>query len=132
MNSLFDTYFSEGFKALRCKGYNPKYNSRKDYKTAKEAIDNGFTKDDFIGLSLQEIEAWEKTGGWIGWLIPKGYIVIDVEEQEAIEYIKALCKRLKINPPEHNSNKGKHFFFKLTKNLSGASADLPPFFRTLN
>jgi putative DNA primase/helicase len=114
-------YISHNFKALRCKGYNTKYNPDKNYKTAKEALDKGFTKDNFPGLSLQEIEDWEKTNGWIGWLIPKGYIVLDSEEQDDIEYIKTLCKQLNIIPPEHNTNKGKHFFFVLIKNFSGAS-----------
>src|SRR3972149_10334606 len=113
---------SLGFKALRCKGYHPHYNPKKDidsekeYKAAKEAIDKGFTKDDFRGLTLQEIEDWEKTGGWIGWVIPKSYIAIDVEQPEAIEYIKDLCKKLNIIPPEHNTNKGKHFLFKSSNN----------------
>ena len=83
--SLFNDYLTERFKALRCKGYHPRFNPKKDYKTAKEAIDNGFTKDDFSGLSLKEIEVWEKTGGWIGWVIPKGYIAIDAEDRMTIE-----------------------------------------------
>jgi hypothetical protein len=114
-------YVNEGFKAVRCKGYNPTFNPKKDYRTAKEAIDVGFTKEDFKGLTLTEIEQWEKTGGWVGWLIPRGYIVLDVEDQESIEYLKILCKKLNIEPPEHNSNKGKHFFFSSSKEFPGAS-----------
>lgn len=121
----YQNYLNEGFKPLRCAGYNSTYNQEidpeKKYKRAKEAIDEGFTKNDFVSLSMQTIEAWEKTGGWVGWLIPKGFIAIDAEEQEAIEYIKNLCKKLNIIPPEHNTNRGKHFFFKLNKNLSAAS-----------
>lgn len=119
--TLNDQYISHGFKALRCKGYHPKYNHGKDYKIAKEAVDSGFTEEDFSGLTLSEIEAWEKTGGWVGWVIPEGYIAIDVEDSVSIDYIKTLCRMLNINPPVHNSNKGKHFFFKLTQKLSAAS-----------
>src|SRR4030042_2315475 len=119
--SIYQQYLSEGFKAIRCKGYNTEYNPEKNYNIAKHAIDIGFTRDHFSGLKLLEIEAWEKTGGWLGWLIPKGYIAIDVENKESIEFIKSLCMKLNITPPEHNSNKGKHFFFKLPRNLSASS-----------
>lgn len=119
--TLNKQYIAHGFKALHCKGMNPKYNPLLDYDTAKQAIDSGFTKKDFSGLTLPEIVAWEKTGGWVGWVIPKSYIAIDVEDGVSIDYIKALCRTLNIKPPVHNSNKGKHFFFKLTQKLSAAS-----------
>src|SRR4030067_2741197 len=93
---VFTIYKKEGFKPIKCKGYHPRYNPNKDYKTAKEPLDKGFTEDNFPGLSLQESEKWVKTGGWIGWLIPKVYVVIDVENKESIEYIKSLCKTLNI------------------------------------
>ncbi|MFH1211701.1 MAG: DUF3987 domain-containing protein, partial [Candidatus Woesearchaeota archaeon] len=114
-------YTEHGFKALRCKGFHPQYNSQQDYSTAKQALDSGFTKEDFSGLTLSGIEVWEQAGGWVGWVIPKGYIAIDVEDGVSIDYIKTLCRTLNIKPPEHNSNKGKHFFFKISENLSAAS-----------
>lgn len=116
-HSLFNTYLSEGFKPLRCKGYNPHYNPKKDYKIAKQAIDEGFTKDDFSGLSLEEIEAWEKTGGWIGWVIPKGYIALDVEDKESCIYLESILK----DPAKHNTNRGKHYLCKTNGKLSASS-----------
>lgn len=125
ISALFQKYLNEGFKALRCAGYNSRYNqeqvTEKKYKRAKESIDKGFTKDDFRGLSLQEIESWEKTGGWVGWLIPKGYIAIDAEDPVTINYIENLCKQKKLSPAVHITNNGKHFFFKLPVNLTAAS-----------
>jgi hypothetical protein len=113
-------YITFGFKALRCKGFNPSYNSQKDYKTAKEAIDTGYTDSNFQGLSLPEVEAWEKTGGWVGWVVPRGYIAIDVEDPESISYLKSLFHSKGIIPPEHNTNKGKHFIFRTDKHLPGS------------
>ena len=115
------SYYEYGFKAIRCKGYDKKYNPENDYKTSKEPVDSGFTNDDFSGLTLLEIESWEKAGGWIGWLIPKGLIILDVENSETISYIKSLCNKLKIITPQHKTNSGKHFFFRTNKQLTGAS-----------
>jgi hypothetical protein len=124
---LFKTYFNVGLKPLRCAGYNPESNREKDtekkYRRAKEAIDKGFTKDNYKGLTISEIESWEKTGGWIGWVIPKGYIAIDVEDPEAIRYIEDLCKQKGIRPSVHITNRGKHFFFEYSGNLSASSKD---------
>jgi len=122
---IIATYLTYGFKALRCAGYNPACNQMQDkekrYKRAKEAIDKGFTEKKYQGLTVPEIESWEKTGGWVGWLIPQGYIAIDVEEPEGIKYIETLCKQKGIRPSVHITNRGKHFFFRTDKTLSGSS-----------
>jgi hypothetical protein len=115
-------YIDESFKALRCKGNNQRYNSGKDYLTAKQAIDSDFTNNSFTGLSLSEIEEWEKTGGWVGWLIPEGVIGLDVEDREAISFIENFFRQINIEPSVHLTNKGKHYLLRLTKeNLPGAS-----------
>jgi hypothetical protein len=117
-----EKYIAESFKPLRCKGNNQKFNSGKDYSIAKQAIDSGFTNNSFTGLSLSEVDEWEKTGGWVGWLIPGGVIGIDVEDREAITYIENLFKQSNVEPSVHLTNKGKHYLFRMTKeNLSGAS-----------
>lgn len=122
MTDLYPKYITEGFKAIRCRGYNHKYNSGEEYKRAKQAIDEGFTKNNFTGLTLSEISDWEKTGGWVGWVIPENVIGIDIEDVKAIAYIENLLNQINIEPSIHSTNKGKHYLFKLIKeNLSGAS-----------
>ncbi len=115
-------YVSEGFKALRCKGYHPMYNPEKDYKLAKVAIDADFTKEDFTGLSLLEVAAWEKTGGWIGWVIPKGYMALDAEGDYKITLTELICQQNRIDPSMHKSNEGKHYLFKLKGDLPASSS----------
>jgi len=119
--SIFNDYLKEGFKPILCKGYHPKFNQKKDYKTAKEPIIQGFTKTDYRAPSKSEIKKWMEKDGWIGWLIPKGYIALDVEDSGAIRYIENFCKQKGIQPLVHITNKGKHFFFKIEKDVSAAS-----------
>ncbi len=122
--SIFNNYVSEGFKAIRCKGYTDRYNPDEDYKTAKEPIEGRFTKDDFEGMSCGEAKKWIEHKGWIGWLIPEGYIAIDVEDDDAIEYVSVLCKSENIQPAINKTNNGNHFLFKDNKNLPASTTSL--------
>jgi hypothetical protein len=121
-DNIIDSYCDNGFKAIRCKGYNPTYNPDKDYKNAKTPVTKGFTAPNYKGLTLDEIKAWEKTGGWVGWVIPKGYIALDVEDRESIAVIDQLCKEKNLSPAVHLTKNGRHYIFKLSKDLSAASS----------
>jgi hypothetical protein len=133
---LYSNYLNEGFKPLRCAGYNPEFNREKDtgkkYRRAKEAIDKGFTKDNYKGLTISEIESWEKTGGWIGWAIPKGFIAIDVEDTASIRFIEDLCKQKNITLSVHITNNGKHFFFGINIGIDEMILILIPMVGTID
>lgn len=115
-------YLDAGFKAIKCKGYNPKVNrqikgSDAAYKEAKAALTTGFTSPDYVSLTKDEIIAWELSGGWIGWVIPAGIIALDVEESEDIEFIKTLCAELGIAPAAHKTTNGYHFLFRASEDI---------------
>jgi hypothetical protein len=120
-DTLFNTYLEEGFKAIKCKGYHPKYNPNKDYKIAKIPCIKGFTKENYISPTMQEVNEWVERGGWIGWLIPKGFIALDVEDKENIGYLESICHEKGIKPAIHLTKNGKHYLFKLDKKLSASS-----------
>jgi putative DNA primase/helicase len=119
---LFKDYIKEGFKPVRCKGYHKKYNRSKDYKVAKEPVDKGFTDKSFKGINLNEIKQWRKEGGWIGWVIPEGYIALDAEGDYKILLIEFICKKKRIYPSIHITNNGKFYIFKLNEDLPASSS----------
>jgi hypothetical protein len=119
---LFRRYERQGFTPLRCKGYHVQHNPKRDYEKAKRPVDSNFTSKNFRGVSLEKALNWINQGGWIGWVIPPGLVVIDVENKTDIVLIKKFCTEKHISPPEHNTNKGKHFFFKYKDDLPGSSS----------
>ncbi|MCG2722284.1 MAG: hypothetical protein L6290_09765 [Thermodesulfovibrionales bacterium] len=125
-DTLFRFYRAEGFRPVKCKGYNPRYDNPKytaeeRYKVAKEALNKGYTKDDYSGPDNDEIEQWLQTKGWLGWIIPKGYVALDVEDAASIKYLETICRNKAIEPAIHCSKNGRHFLFKSSENLSAAT-----------
>lgn len=117
----YKDYLSEGFIPLLCKGYHPKYNSKRDYKTAKKPILKGWNRPDYVPPTLKKIKDWEKTGGWIGWKIPQGQIFPDVEDQDDIIHVRTVCGERGIEPGIHKTNIGFHFAFRTNLQLPASS-----------
>lgn len=126
MKTLFETYIGQGFKALRCAGYHSSFNKETDeekrYKRAKAPITEGYAKPDYQGLKLDDCKKWEAEGGWIGWVIPPGIVVLDIDKegwQQRFATVRDICKRQGITPPIHRTNNGVHVFFKASENIPG-------------
>ena len=117
----YTDYQASGFKPLFCKGYHPKFNPTKNYKTAKEAVSFGFTLPGYQPPPLKEIQDWEKAGGWPGWVIPKKVIVLDVEEAGDIAQVKDICQARSLEPGIHQTNNGLHFLLLTDLELPAAS-----------
>lgn len=97
------------------KGYHPAYNKDKDYKTAKTPAptSKGWTSPNYKPPTPEEIEAWVESGGWVGYLVPQGVHVIDVEDPAKIAEIVRLLQQKKIICPINKTNKGMHFIFSM-------------------
>lgn len=123
--NLYEIYLMNGFRSLKCAGFNPEFNREKDqakkYKRAKEPITTGYTEATYKSLSAKEIEAWGEKQGWIGWVIPKGYIAIDSEDAIVNNTIETFCNRNGIDPSIHITNNGKHHLFRTPNDLPAAS-----------
>ncbi len=123
-SEYYNTYTANRLKPVLTVGYsyrNKETDPKKRYKKAKAPFVEGFTNDDYIPPSLEGCITWIKKGGWIGWVIPKGVVVLDVEDEDAIQYIKAICKQKGIQPAIHRTNNGVHFFFKCNDNIPADS-----------
>ena len=128
MIPLYETYIANGFKALKCAGYHPSLNQESDpgkkYKRAKTPITTGYTVQDYNSLTVPECEQWQAAGGWIGWVIPPGFVVLDIDNdkwEERLDAVKAICIKHGLFPPIHKTNKGVHVFFKTSVNIPGDS-----------
>ena len=116
---VFD-YIKMGFKAIRLRGYNRKYNEQHDYKKAKQAIERAYTNPAFKGLSLQEIEKAEEQDYWSGWLVANGYLVIDSENHFVLKMLDKIARET--NCSVQKTNRGKQYMFRYDqKNIPASS-----------
>lgn len=114
-------YDNAGFIPLFCKGFHSDHNPTHGYKIAKQPVFPGWNSDDYIPPTNDRIIAWAKAKGWIGWRLPKGIIVLDVEGHKKINVVKSICKKLGVEPGIHITNNGVHFFLRSDRNLAAAS-----------
>jgi hypothetical protein len=88
--------FKTPIKIIKLKGYseaNKEKDLQKQYSAAKAPIQQGFNDLSKPGLQPYEVAKWLNKGGWTGLVIPKNYIVIDIDQKEVGEIIyKALTK----------------------------------------
>ena len=121
----WNTYTDAGFKAIKCRGYHTGIpcTSQDIRSNAKIPVTTGYSKAEFQGLGVEECLNWIADKGWIGFVLPKDYIALDVDKDIAhIKQIDSLIKSYNLNIPVHTTKNGKHFIFrtpsKLTANTS--------------
>src|SRR5690606_23458362 len=94
--SLFELFPSSTVKVIKLLGYssfNKEANKYKAYSAAKRPFMKEWQNMSKPGLSEGEASYWLQNGGWTGLVIPKGYIVIDIDEKVEGELIyKALLQ----------------------------------------
>lgn len=94
---------------IKLKGYS---GGNTDYQRAKHPIDKDWTHAQ--GLTRDEIDAWLSKGGWIGLIVPEGYIIVDIDD---IDTFQQLQGRLQAHNIKHHAIKtpnGGQLFFKDT------------------
>jgi hypothetical protein len=109
---ILSQYKADGFNAILCKGYHPQYNPTGDYKIAKTPVSTGFTSEAYVPPSEEECQKWLAEGGWLGFLVPPGVLVLDVEDQDAIDQIEIIIMEQRLTVGVHKSRNGKHYFFR--------------------
>ena len=120
LKSFYDLYISHGLKPVICLGYSK---GNKDYRKAKIPI-HKYAYKDFNTLTLDKCQLAIDNNNWIAWKIPKGLIVLDIEEHDAISRTVDVLEQKHINYALHSSNNGVHIFLKNTANISGSSKEI--------
>lgn len=79
---------------IKLKGYNPKFNAEKDYKTSKRPVMKEWNSS--IGMSSEEIELWVESGGHIGWVPGENFLVVDIDDLEAGCLIESIYREFAV------------------------------------
>ena len=123
----WNTYRDAGFKAIKCRGYHTGIpcTSQDIRSNAKIPVTAGYSKPDFQGLGVEECLPWIEDKGWIGFVLPKEYIALDVDKDIAhIKQIDSLIKSYNLKIPVHTTKNGKHFIFRTSSKLTANTSVL--------
>jgi len=93
------------------------------YKAAKKPIANKWNDENYKGLTGEEVEKHIEKGGWLGLKIPKGMILIDVDEEQTGEYIHEYIDSLGLSYHAIKTPRGWQFFFKDTGRVKKQETD---------
>ncbi len=66
-------------------------------------------------LNISQAKNWVSRGGRLGWIVPKGYIVIDIDNKDHVRSSEVIEKLLSNHSVKYYSNlskQGTHFVFK--------------------
>lgn len=99
-----------GAKIIKCLGY---LNGNTNYNAAKRPFESYKNKE---SLTEEEIQKHLLEGGWIGAIIPRGLIVIDVDILEHASYLVELLRGEKVHHHLIKTPRGFQFIFKATSN----------------
>jgi putative DNA primase/helicase len=88
-----------------------------DYQLAKTPINKRWNEPDYTPPPEEEIKKHLAKGGWIGMIIPKGYILVDVDSKVAGSILSKMLKRLNIQAIHIETPRGWQFIFKDTNRI---------------
>lgn len=92
------------------------------YQAAKRPFMKGWQDMDKPGLSKNEQSIWIKQGGWTGLVIPKGVIVVDIDNQQEGEILYKSLLSDQLNFHAIKTVRGYQFLFKDTGLIKGQDA----------
>ena len=98
---MIPAYKPEAFK-------DRKYDSAFD---TKAAINRWNSKP----LSYDEAQEWVSKGNRIGWVVPKGYVIIDIDNKDdprSQEYLERLLNKFEVRYSYNYTSKGIHLLFR--------------------
>ena len=94
--------------------YNPVQWENREYDSSfdnKAAVNRWKTKP----LSYEEAQAEVEKGNRVGWIVPKGYVIIDIDNKDdarAQQYIERLLTKFEVKYSYNYTSKGMHMLFK--------------------
>lgn len=116
---------SSTIKVIKLLGYssnNKESDQAKRYNKAKRPFTNGWQQMDKPGISRKEENNWLKQGGWTGLVIPKGYIVVDIDNPKEGEILYKALLHDQLSFHAIKTVRGYQFFFKDNKRVRRQNA----------
>lgn len=99
---------------IRCRGFTK---GNTDLDEAKRAIDKGWQNK---SLAQNEIDAWVNQGGFLGWRIPKGFVVVDIDNKKYATTIIAHMESIG-KCGVYKTPKGVHLIYKTGASVKNTS-----------
>lgn len=66
-------------------------------------------------LSYEEAQEWVAQGNRVGWIVPKGYVIVDIDNKDdarAQEYLERLLEKFEVKYSYNYTSKGIHILFR--------------------
>lgn len=122
LDRLFPSCQIKVIKLMGFSRFNQEHDYDKRYSAAKRPFMKGWQHMDKPGLTREETAGWLKQGGWTGLVIPKGYIVIDIDDAQEGEviYNALLADQLQFHAIK--TVRGYQFFFGDNGQIKGQDA----------
>lgn len=109
---LFPSLHIKVIKLLGYSSFNKEQDHSRRYHAAKRPFMKGWQHMDKPGLTVRESEQWIRQGGWTGLVIPKGIIVLDIDDPLEGEMIFKALKSDQLSFHAIKTVRGFQFFFK--------------------
>ncbi|NOP83145.1 hypothetical protein HNV23_27140 [Bacillus paranthracis] len=118
--NIFPEENENALRVIRLRGY---ANGNRKYDEAKWSIDKAYTSSEFEQKSKEELLTWEKSSGWLGLVIPRGYEVIDVDDNQEGKLIYNILHAEGLSFHGIKTPNGYQFIFKANQISEGQAAD---------
>jgi putative DNA primase/helicase len=122
LDRLFPSNQIKIIKLLGFSSFNREHDYNRRYQAAKRPFMKGWQHMDKPGLTPNESNTWLSQGGWTGLVIPKGFIVVDIDEQQEGETIYKALLADQLNFHAIKTVRGYQFFFKDNGRVKGQDA----------
>lgn len=66
-------------------------------------------------LSYEDAQEWVSKGNRIGWVVPKGYVIVDIDNKDdarSQEYLEKLLEKFEVKYSYNYTSKGMHLLFR--------------------
>ena len=112
LSSLFQKKDLKIIKLIGYSNMNKENDQRKKYHAAKRPFMKGWQDVSKPGLAEHEAASWLAHGGWTGLVIPKGYLVVDIDDRTEGELLLRALKAIQLRFHAIRTVRGFQFFFR--------------------
>jgi putative DNA primase/helicase len=124
LDRLFPSTRIKIIKLLGYSSFNNKQEYEERYTAAKRPFMKGWQHMDKLGLNKEETTSWISQGGWTGLVIPKGFVVVDIDNEQEGEILYQALNSDQLSFHAIKTVRGYQFFFKDSGKVKGQDANV--------